>query len=86
MKSYHSVIDYLAELAPDIELNPRKFISWAEDICDLLSNIYNKEYDDVTFDLYTAAKELQGIGDVTFDLYTSAKELQGIEDEEGLGV
>lgn len=54
MKSYYSAIDCAVEDSlnmPDFEVNPAEFIKWAEDICQLLASIYERDYDEVTNDL-----------------------------------
>jgi len=38
-------------------------IRWAEPICELLTFIYDKDYDEVTEDLYKAIREAQDIDD-----------------------
>jgi len=53
MKSYYSALTAATELVnmPDPESAPAKFIPWVEDICQLLSDIYGKRYEDVCEDL-----------------------------------
>lgn len=62
-KSYQQVINFLAEQAPDADLYPGKVIQWAEPFCELLFFMFDKDYDDVTEDLYEAIREAQGIED-----------------------
>jgi len=53
MKSYYSALTAATELVnmPDPESAPAKFIPWVEDICELLSGIYERDYDQVCDDL-----------------------------------
>lgn len=53
MKSYYQALDAVTVLVnmPNPEIYPGKFIEWSEDICELLADIYNKDYDDVVVDL-----------------------------------
>jgi hypothetical protein len=62
-RSYQEVVNFLAEQAPDIDLSPGKVIQWAEPLCELLVFMFEKDYDDVTEDLYEAVREAQGIED-----------------------
>ena len=52
MKSYHSALRAASELCnmPDPESSPSKFIAWAEDICELIGNIYDVDYERVCED------------------------------------
>lgn len=61
-KSYYSAIEFAAALAPTLD-KPGAFIAWAEDICEILKFVYQKDYDEVTDDLTEAVKEEQGIED-----------------------
>lgn len=57
MISYNNAVQAAAHETlnmPDYEVNPTKFIEWAEDICILLSKIYHVEYDQVCQDLQEA--------------------------------
>ena len=56
--SYRSAINFAAGIAPFLE-KPTEFIKWAEDIAELLSFIYSKDYDKVTEDLVDKCKEEQ---------------------------
>lgn len=58
-QSYQSAIRYIGEIAPSLR-SPTEFIKWAEDIADIMSFIYSKDYEDVTEDIVNAAKETQG--------------------------
>jgi hypothetical protein len=58
-QSYQSAIRYIGEIAPSLK-NATEFIKWAEDIADIMSFIYSKDYEDVTEDIVNAAKEEQG--------------------------
>ena len=58
-RPYQRVVNFLAEQAPSVEDKPGEVIRWAEPMCDLLVFIYNKDYDEVTEDLYEAVKEYQ---------------------------
>lgn len=53
IKSYYSALQAATELVnmPDPESSPAKFIKWSEDICQLISYIYEVDYDQVTIDL-----------------------------------
>lgn len=53
MKSYYQALDTATVLVnmPNPETYPSKFIEWSEDICELLAEIYERDYDDVTVDL-----------------------------------
>lgn len=53
MKSYYQAIQTASELGnmPDALSSPAKFIIWAEDICELIADIYSRSYDEVTQDL-----------------------------------
>lgn len=62
MKSYTSTIHYIAELAPSLDY-PGKFIAWAEDICALISHIYELDYEEVTEHIYDAVKQAQNYDD-----------------------
>jgi hypothetical protein len=62
-KSYQQVINFLAEQAPDADFYPGKVIQWAEPLSELLVFMFDKDYDDVTEDLYEAVREAQGIED-----------------------
>lgn len=62
-KSYDNTVLHVAGVAPSIEASASEFILWAEPICDLISFIYNKDYDEVTQDLFEAVKEDQDYED-----------------------
>ena len=62
-QKYLDAIDFIANEAPDVELGASEIIRWAEPICELLTFIYDKDYDEVTEDLYEAIKEAQDIDD-----------------------
>jgi len=62
-QKYIDAIDFIANEAPDVELNATEVIRWAEPICELLTFIYDKDYDEVTEDLYKAIREAQDIDD-----------------------
>jgi hypothetical protein len=62
-QKYTDAIDFIANEAPDVELNATEVIRWAEPICELLTFIYDKDYDEVTEDLYKAIREAQDIDD-----------------------
>lgn len=51
--SYNGALKAATELIgmPNHEAYPSKFIQWAEDICQLLSEIYFIDFDQVTLDL-----------------------------------
>lgn len=53
MKSYFSAINTATELCnmPDPRLRPTEFIAWAEGICELIADIYGRDYDHVYEDL-----------------------------------
>lgn len=56
MKSYYSALKSATELCnmPDPESSAKaatEFIKWSEDICELLANIYERDYDSVVLDL-----------------------------------
>jgi hypothetical protein len=65
MKSYfnalHSAVDGSINM-PDPDSSPASFIKWAEDICQLLASIYERDYDQVTGDLmdYVCPKDDEG--------------------------
>lgn len=59
---YTSAITKAVQLAPSVS-RPTEFIRWAEDICELITYIYSKEYATVTQDLVDAAKESEDIED-----------------------
>jgi hypothetical protein len=65
-QTYLDAVDYIADLAPDVALGAGKVIDWAEPICELLTFIYDKDYADVTEDLYAAIREAQDIDDEEF--------------------
>jgi hypothetical protein len=52
MKSYYQALTAASELCnmPEPMANPAKFIVWAEDICELISSIYERDYDQVSDD------------------------------------
>lgn len=57
MKSYHNAISAAINSTvnmPNAEAYPAKFIVWAEDICILISEIYEKDYEQVCEDLQDA--------------------------------
>lgn len=56
--SYYSALSKAADLAPDIN-KPTEFIKWAEDMCELISHIYSKDYDEVTEALVEKSREAQ---------------------------
>ena len=56
--SYYSALSKAVDLAPDIN-KATEFIKWAEDICELITYIYSKDYDEVTEDLVKKVKESQ---------------------------
>lgn len=56
--SYYSALSKATDLAPDIN-KPTEFIKWAEDICELISHIYSKDYYEVTENLIEKVKEDQ---------------------------
>jgi hypothetical protein len=58
-QSYQSAIRHIGEIAPTLE-KASEFIKWAEDIADVMGFIYSKDYDNVTEDIVSAAKEAQG--------------------------
>jgi hypothetical protein len=53
MKSYRQAISAATELVnmPNPEFAPGLFIKWAEDICDLIATIYERDYEQVCEDL-----------------------------------
>lgn len=54
MRSYRNALNCVVEDSlnmPDHEVNPASFIKWAEDICQLLANIYERSFEQVTEDL-----------------------------------
>lgn len=53
MKSYRRALETATELCnmPDPQYKPALFITWAEDICELLGSIYEVDYDQVSNDL-----------------------------------
>lgn len=53
MKSYRKALNAAVSLCnmPDPNLYPAKFMRWAEDICELLAEIYDRDYDQVTEDM-----------------------------------
>lgn len=53
MISYYQALATATALInmPNPEAHPGKFIEWSEDICELIADIYNKDYDDVVVDL-----------------------------------
>lgn len=54
MNLYRDALSFVANNSlnmPDPETSPGKFIAWAEDICQLLAYIYERNYDDVTKNL-----------------------------------
>jgi hypothetical protein len=61
-KSYERTIEHLAEMSPTLD-KPTQFISWAEDMAQIVSFIYNEDYDTVTEDIVKAAKYHQGMED-----------------------
>lgn len=63
MKTYDQAINYLAEIAPDVNQSHTRVIEWAESLCECLQFIYGIDYDRTTTDLYAAIKEAQGIED-----------------------
>ena len=56
MLSYYQAITTATELGnmPDPVAYPGKYIQWAEDICQLLSDIYAVRYEQVTQDMSEA--------------------------------
>ena len=62
-QKYIDAIDFIASEAPDVKLGATEVIRWAEPICELLTFIYDKDYDEVTEDLYKAIREAQDIDD-----------------------
>ena len=58
MKPYFSTVQHAAEMAPDLG-KPTEFIKWAEDISQVISYAYDRDYDEVTEDLVEKAKEVQ---------------------------
>ena len=57
MKSYRSAIAAVLNETvnrPNHEVYPTKFIEWAEDICILISEIYECDYEQVSEDLQEA--------------------------------
>lgn len=60
--SYFSAISHAADLSPSLSV-PSEFIRWAEDICELISYIYNVPYETVTEDLHNKARYEQGYED-----------------------
>lgn len=62
-KSYRSALEFLSDLAPDIETKPGEFIRWAEGRAELLAFIYSVDYDTVTEDLTDQCKEAQDYRD-----------------------
>ena len=53
MKSYQGAIRTASELCnmPSPRTYPTKFIEWSEDICELISHIYDVDFDTVAEDL-----------------------------------
>lgn len=53
MKPYWQAITSASELGnmPDPHSKPGAYIIWAEDICQLISDIYQRDYDEVCNDL-----------------------------------
>jgi hypothetical protein len=51
--SYYKALESAIGLVnmPNPEASPSKFIEWSEDICQLLSEIYELDYDAVVLDL-----------------------------------
>ncbi len=62
-QKYIDAIDFIANEAPDVKLGAGEVIRWAEPICELLTFIYDKDYDEVTEDLHEAIREAQGLED-----------------------
>jgi hypothetical protein len=60
--SYRTTVNRAAEMAPSLD-KPGEVIRWAEDICELIAYIYEKDYDTVTTDVYEAVKEEQDYED-----------------------
>lgn len=56
--SYYNALDKAADLAPNIN-KPTEFIKWAEDMCEILSHIYSRDYTEVTEALVEKAREAQ---------------------------
>lgn len=56
MKSYYNALNAATELCnmPDPETAPGKFITWAEDICELIASIYERDYEQVCEDFQEA--------------------------------
>jgi hypothetical protein len=61
-KSYQRTIEHLGEMSPTLD-KPTQFIAWAEDMAQIVSFIYNEDYDTVTEDIVKAAKYHQGMED-----------------------
>jgi hypothetical protein len=53
MKSYREALNISVNLCnmPSPNTHPAKFLLWAEDICELLAEIYNRSYEQVTEDM-----------------------------------
>ena len=62
-KSYYAAVSFAAESAPSIERHPGEYIRWAEGVAELLTFIYNIDYDEVTTDITDKAKEIQDYED-----------------------
>ena len=60
--SYRSAIEKAADLSPTLD-KPGDFIKWAENIAELISAIYNTDYDQVTEDITNACKNAQDYDD-----------------------
>lgn len=60
MNTLHRTIHRAASLAPSLD-TPSDFIRWAEDICEIITFAFDADYDDVTEQLYAAAREEQGV-------------------------
>lgn len=53
MKTYHQALNASVSLCnmPDPNTHPGKFLLWAEYICELLAEIYDRSYEQVTEDM-----------------------------------
>ena len=53
MKSYYQAISQACQSGnmPFPDQYPGKFITWCEDICELISYIYDRDYDQVIKDI-----------------------------------
>lgn len=58
MKSYEQTLEYITKSAPSLDY-PSQFIEWAEVVAEVLSFVFNEDYELVTTELYDSVKEDQ---------------------------